>query len=131
MTKFLHILALFFLMNIAIIISTFIACDSGSDDSTEVPTVTPTSVPSPTPTFNPATCVACHQFPPSSGSHNAHNGSFCCHCLQCHYTSVDTDYNFLEDHENGTVDVIFQAGGSWDGGGCFGLSSHCHGDRLW
>lgn len=120
----------FFIILLTFSINYLLSCDEQNNEF--LPTATPTNEgSSATPTFNPATCSLCHGFPPSTGKHQKHNSSYCCGCYQCHVDSVDETFNLESKHDNGTIDVDFAGGGYWDGSGCFGLSSGCHGDRLW
>ncbi|MFC1853482.1 hypothetical protein ACFL27_25100 [candidate division CSSED10-310 bacterium] len=119
---------------ICFIILILFSCNDDDDGAEpQNPTTTPTysTTPSPTPTFNPANCTGCHGFPPSSGKHFDHNGQNCCACVDCHASAVDQNNNLAEAHDNGSIDVEFAGGGTWDGSGCFGLSSDCHGSRAW
>lgn len=107
-----------------------VQCNTGDDDDNDsAPTQTPTPGVTPTPTFNPGMCTVCHGFPPATGRHENHQ--VCCPCNTCHASSVDEFYNYLSNHDNVSVDVLFSHGGTWTGSSCSGLSSDCHGTKNW
>ncbi len=100
--------------------------DADSDTDTDADSDTDTDADSDTDTD--ADCTSCHGFPPTTGQHGLHS-SFS--CSNCHADTVDSSNNIISGgaHDNGSNDVVFSGGGTWDGSTCSGVS--CHGSQTW
>lgn len=79
-----------------------------------------------------ASCTACHAKPPATGDHNRHANK--CGCDGCHSTIVDSAGSRVllpSKHVNGSKDVIFAKGGTWNATTRSCTPSGCHSVETW
>lgn len=85
----------------------------------------------------PMTCTSCHGGQANNrsgltGEHRSDHGGIACY--RCHNTTVGTDSTSIVDvtkHINGTRDVVFSAGGSYDPNTKTCTNVGCHGTHSW
>ena len=105
--------------------------DTDSDSDSDTDSDTDTGTDTGTDTNDTSDCTACHDFPPSTGRHSLHVNSAGYSCNVCHSETVNSSNELISGgpHNNGTNDVVFSGGGTWNGSTCSGIS--CHGSQSW
>ncbi len=99
-----------------------IACDSGGgSDNADTTDDLSEKLPN---------CSSCHSLPPSTGRHRAHVNGEGIHCTRCHNETIAANGTLIPGgpHDNGTKDVVFRDGGTFDGTTC---NPSCHGRKNW
>jgi len=87
-----------------------------------------------TPNWNvtPATCTACHDAIPATGSHASHVADAAVACTDCHAGAIQSSTKPTAGHDNGTIDTTAAHGynANPDLGGAFDTCStaSCHND---